>query len=151
MKNVESEKDTQYNFAYVLACGDPEIKLPLARELDARFGPKGYFWLPQLGGAKKLSSPDNESQRENILQDIRDAYSVHPFGLIVLVNHSTCGKYKLFGKSFSDPQKEEEFHKEELNKAAEFIKKEFPDMAVEIWYFLKAEQKMAWRRMLPKS
>lgn len=150
MKNGEEKKEVHYNFAYVLACGDPEIKLPLTRELDARFGTKGYFWLPQLGGAKKLSSPDYESQRENLLQDIRDAYSVHPFGLIVLINHSVCGKYKLSGVSFDDPQKEEKFHTEELKKAAEILKKEFPNMVVEIWYFLKAEQRVAWKLMLPK-
>lgn len=131
-------------FACVIACADTAIKLPLQREFDKCFGSKGYFWLPQLGGAKKLSSPDSESQRENLLQDIRDARAIHSFGLIVLVNHSICGKYKLSGQSFDDPQKEERFHRQELDNAADVIRKEFPDMAVEKHYFLKAEQRMAW-------
>lgn len=137
-------KETHYMFAYVLACGDPEIKLPLTRIFDQRFGPKGYFWLPELGGAKKLSSPDDGGQRKNLLRDIRDAHSIHTFGLMILVNHSICGKYKLSGRSFDDPQREKEFHTEELKKATEVIKKEFPNLAVEIHYFLKSEQRMAW-------
>ncbi len=151
MENGGDKKEVQDIFAYVLACGDPEIKLPLTREFNDRFGPKGYFWLPELGGSKDLSSPDIKGDRERLFRKIRDAYAVHHFGLIVLVNHSNCGKYKLSGVSFNDPRKEEEFHKEELNKAAEFIKKEFPDMVVEILYFLKVEQKTAWRRILSKS
>lgn len=132
------------NFAYVLACGDPEIKLPLTREFNGRFGPKGYFWLPELGGCKDISFPDVEGDRERILRKIKDACAVHPFGLIVLVNHSICGKYKLSGRSFDDHEKEERFHTEELKKAVEVVKNEFPNMAVEIHYFLKSEQRMAW-------
>lgn len=154
MKNgreKEETKEAHYNFAYVLACGDPEIKIPLTRELDARFGPKGYFWLPELGGCKDLSSPDVELDCDRIIGKIREAYDIHSFGLIVLINHSNCGKYKLSGVSFDDPQKEEQFHTEELKKAAEIIKNEFSDKTVETWYFLKAEQKVAWKRMLPHS
>ena len=152
MKNgreKEETKEAHYNFACVLSCGDPEIKISLTRELDAPFGPKGYFWLPELGGVKDFLSPDAPSDKDRLIRKIKKAHSIHPFGLIILINHSNCGAYKLSGHSFDDTQKEEQFHTEELKRAAEVIKKEFPGMVVEIWYFLKAEQKVAWKRMLP--
>ena len=153
MKNGR-EKDVtgeaHYIFAYVLACGDPEIKIPLTRELNALFGPKGYFWLPELGGVKDLLSPDVAGDEDRLIRKIKKANNVHRFGLALLINHSNCGAYKLSGCSFDDPRKEEQFHTEELMKAVEVIKKEFPDKVVEIWYFLKAEQKVAWKRMMPR-
>lgn len=140
----EEGREMHYTFAYILACGDPEIKIPLTREFDKRFGSKGYFWLPELGGVKDLSSPDVELDRDRLIGKMREAYEIHPYGLIVLINHSNCGKYKLSGKSFEDSGEEERFHTEELKKAAEILKEEFPEKATEAHYFLKAEQRMAW-------
>src|SRR3989344_3808594 len=93
-------------FAYVLACGDPTIRTPLTRYFDNRFGPMGYFWMPKLGGVKNLISPENTANGEYILCEIREAATIHPFGLVILINHSRCGKYKLAGVTFDDPQKE---------------------------------------------
>jgi len=131
-------------FAYVLACGDPAIKIPLTRNFDNRLGPKGYFWLPELGGVKNIVSPQEKTYRDYVLQKIRDAQNVHPFGLILLVNHSQCGAYKLARITFEDSQKEEAFHAEELKKAEEVLKKEFPELVVERHYFLKDKQRLAW-------
>ncbi len=139
-----SEDQTKYNFAYVLSCADPAIKPTLTRTFDERFGSKGYFWIPELGGVKDIVSPKDPAYREHIFQKIHDAKKVHSFGLIVLVNHSDCGAYRLAGNSFGDSREEETFHAEELKKAEDLIRKEFPDVAVERHYFLKGEQRTAW-------
>lgn len=133
-----------HHFAYVLACGDPEIKIPLTKIFDARFGPKNYFWLPQLGGVKKISSPQKSSQTEGVFDDIEMAQKVHPFGLIIVINHSDCGAYRLAGMTFETAEAEETHHRAELNKSVAVVLERFPNMEVETHYFLKKEQKMAW-------
>lgn len=133
----------QHIFAYVLACGDPKIRRELNRIFDARFGQSGYFWLPELGGAKDLTSPEIAGDTRRLLLKMRRAYKVHPFGLAVLVNHSNCGAYRLAGHIFTDLQAEERFHVEQLKAAENIVRKNFPKIAVEIHYFLKAEQRMA--------
>lgn len=135
--------ENQY-FAYVLACADPAIKIPLTRYLDERFGNQNYFWLPKLGGVKNLISPDKTIFIEYMLEEIKEAANVHPFELIILINHSQCGKYKLAGITFDDPKKEETFHTDELTKAEVLLKKKFPKMAIERHYFLKDKQRLAW-------
>ena len=132
-------------FAYVLACVDPKIRHELTRHFDNWFGGRNkYFWVPELGGVKDLVSPKNDSYRDHIVEKIQGARSVHPFGLIILINHSNCGAYRLAGVSFDEPQKEEAFHSEELNQAKGVVKKKFPNLAVEVHYFLKDEQRLAW-------
>jgi hypothetical protein len=133
------------HFAYILSCGDPKIRQRLTIELDRRFGgPDKYFWLPELGGVKNLSSPDTENDRQNILKKIKTAAKIHPFELMLLINHSDCGAYRLQGQTFDDSRKEEAYHAEELRRAEEIIKCEFPGLIVERHYFLKKEQRMAW-------
>lgn len=134
-----------YNFAYILACGDPKISAELLRYFDNRFARReNYFWLPELGGIKNLSSPKVESDCDYVIRKMKDAYAVHPFGLVILINHSDCGKYRLDGSSFNDAKEEERFHTEELKKAAKVVTDAFPNMTVEHHYFLKGEQRMAW-------
>lgn len=134
----------QHVFAYVLACGDPKIRHELNRVFDARFGQSGYFWLPELGGAKDLISPEVVGDVKRLLLKMRRAHKVHPFGLVVLVNHSICGAYRLAGHAFADLQTEERFHVEQLKAAEEVVRKNFPRVEVEVHYFLKNEQRMAW-------
>ncbi|MBI2640522.1 MAG: hypothetical protein HYW91_01390 [Candidatus Sungbacteria bacterium] len=131
-------------FAYVLACGDPKIRSRILWELDQRLGPENHFWLPELGGAKDLIMPEKDRDRERLLRKMETAAKVHRFGLIILINHSDCGAYRLSGHTFTDPQEEERFHVEQLKKAAEVVREKFPRVAVERHYFLKAEQRMAW-------
>lgn len=134
----------EISFAYVLVCLDPKIKDPLSRIFSSRFGAANYFMPTELGGVKDLLSPEVESDKDRLIRKMKMAYRVHPFGLIVLVNHSNCGAYNLTGHTFADPSEEEKFHTEELKKAVAVIKKAFPEVAVEYHYFLKDEQRLAW-------
>ncbi len=139
-----NEGRTPQNFAYVLACGDPKIRVELTRIFDARFGPNCYFWLPELWGVKDLASPDAGIDTEKLFSKMEKAGKVHPFGLVVLVNHSDCAAYRLAGRSFADHREEEGFHVEQLEVAKKVMRQFFPQMAVECHYFLKNEQRMAW-------
>lgn len=133
------------NFAYVLACADPKIRGPLTRHFDNRFGKERYFWVPELGGVKDLVSPVSDAFREHILAKMADAAKVHPFGLIILINHSNCGAYRLGEIMFDDSKKEEAFHTEELKKAGGAVRARFPSVAVELHYCLKEEGgRLAW-------
>lgn len=131
-------------FPYIIACVDPAIRDALILYFNKKFGRKQYFMPTEIGGVKDLLSPDNPEDRKHLLRKMRKAAKVHEFNLIVLVNHSNCGAYRLAGHVFDDRKAEEGFHREEMEKAAEILKKEFPGIPVKMHYFLKAEQKIAW-------
>ena len=136
--------ENEINFAYIISCGDPKIRAELTRFFDNRFGKEKYFWMPEFGGVKDLLYPNEEGDRKHILRKIQIAQKVHPFGLVILINHSACGAYALDGETFDDPKTGEAFHAEELKQAEVRIKDAFPKIAVEHNYFLKAEQRLAW-------
>ena len=136
---------TQTNMkAYVYACFDPRVWPFLAEIFDARFGRYNYFFDLDPGAVKNLVSPSDSHLPKIVMAKIKAAFTLHRFGILVLVNHSKCGAYKLAGKEFADAEKEENFHKRELARTVRLIKKEFPKMIVEIHYFLKEEGRMKW-------
>ena len=131
-------------FPYILACVDPAIRDALILLFNKKFGKKHYFMPTEIGGVKDLLSPDDPEDKKHLLRKMRKAAKIHEFDLIILVNHSDCGAYRLAGHNFRESKKEEAFHRAEMEAAAKILKKEFPGIPVKIHYFLKAEQKMAW-------
>lgn len=130
--------------AYVYTCFDPKVWPYLVEIFDKRFGRHNYFFDPDPGAVKNLVSPSDSHLPKIVVSKIKAAYLLHPFGILVLVNHSKCGAYKLAGKEFAGAVKEEEFHKRELGKAARLLKNDLPRLIIETHYFLKEESRLKW-------
>lgn len=129
---------------YVYTCFDPKIRRELERIFDARFRAEEYFFDSDPGAEKNLASPEIPADADFVIRKMKKAYALHPFELVVIVGHSDCGAYKLAGITFTDAKKEEDYHADELKKAAAVVKTAFPQIAVETHYFLKNEKRMAW-------
>lgn len=131
-------------FAYILTCVDPANLDTLVKIFNRRFGKGNYFMPTELGGVKSLVSPEKKSDKEFILRKMKTAAKVHAFDIVLLINHSNCGAYRLAGHTFKNADEEADFHKKEMLAAAKVVSKNFPGVKIEIAYFLKAKQKMAW-------
>lgn len=131
-------------FAYILTCVDPAIRDALVSIFNKRFGKGNYFMPAELGGVKSLVRPEKKSDKEFVLRKMKTAAKVHSFEVIVLVNHSGCGAYRLAGHVFESKDEEEAFHAGEMKKAKAILQKKFPEVKIETAYFLKVKQKMAW-------
>jgi len=131
--------------ALVYACFDPKVWPSVADIFNERFGRGNYFLYTDPGAAKNLVSPPlGFNVPRAVITKMKAAYALHSFKTIIIINHSKCGAYKLAGKEFNDQNREAEFHKRELEKAARILKKEFPKLTVETHYFLKEEDRMKW-------
>lgn len=78
------------------------------------------------GGAKSLSSPDDECERTFLLNQIKKSIKLHNPKKIVLMLHSDCGAYggiKAFG---GNEKREFRHHIAELRKAKKTLKKYLP-------------------------
>ena len=134
--------DSTNGYAYVLTCFDPANFSTLVQKFDQEIGKGRYFFPPAPGGVKSLLGSDQD--RNYVLSKIETARKVHPFGRILLINHSQCGAYRMAGMEFSNPEEEEVFHRQEMEKAAEILRRHFPEVSVETHYFRKDLQQMAW-------
>lgn len=107
--------------------------------LDAIFETFGLRWgdydpVLLAGGAKNISSPDEEGEQKVVLKSIRIAVEKHYAGRIVLLTHQNCGAYELAGHTFTNPDEERAFHEKELRLAGDIMFRHFPQAQIQLGY-----------------
>jgi carbonic anhydrase len=87
------------------------------------------------GGAKSLSSPEHESDRDFILAQVGKSTRLHGTERVILMLHSDCGAYGGLHKQFNgDGAKEVEHHRDELRRAYAVLRMAFPEAKVECYF-----------------
>jgi hypothetical protein len=90
------------------------------------------------GGAKCLASPEQESEREFVLDQIRTSIRLHRTKRVILMVHSDCGAYGGLEAFKNDAAAEAEHLRLELHLAARNLRSAIPGIAVE-GYFVDFE------------
>jgi carbonic anhydrase len=91
------------------------------------------------GGAKCLASPEHESEREFVLEQIRKSMRLHGARRVILMVHSDCGAYGGLASGFGgDARAEAAHHQHELVLAAANLLEAFPAIEVQ-GYFVDFE------------
>lgn len=86
------------------------------------------------GGAKCFASPESETEREFVLSQIETSIRLHGTKVVILIVHSDCGAYGGLQHFAGDAEAEREHHVNELAKAAEFISRKLPGVAVRSFF-----------------
>ncbi len=119
--------------AAVVWCFDHRFDLSLRKFLKW-IGVIHFDLVKVAGGAKCLASPDRESEREFILDQIRKSIRLHETRRVILMVHSDCGAYgglKSFGE---DALVEARHHRGELQSACQIVRAAFPGVQVDGYY-----------------
>jgi hypothetical protein len=82
------------------------------------------------GGAKGLASPERESDRQFVIDQIRTSVRLHGTKLVILKLHSDCGAYGGLEAFGGDARAEAEHHEAELLRAAECLRAAMPGIEV---------------------
>lgn len=112
--------------ALVLTCIDFRFHNKL-KEAIAKLKIKNYDLMSLAGGAKNLASPKKSEYQKTVLDNIKLAADLHKIKKVILVNHIDCGAYGGSGQH-KNLREEIVFHKSELKKAEEFVKRIFPNL-----------------------
>jgi len=119
--------------AAVLCCFDHRINLAVRKFLQ-----RNAITQPDMivvaGGAKTLASPRNDFERDFILEQIRLSIGLHACCRVILMSHSDCATYGGLAQFKGDRRAESAHHKTELERAAEMVQSEFPDVNVETYF-----------------
>lgn len=116
--------------ALVLTCIDFRFQDKLKDAL-VKLKIKKYDLLALAGGAKNLASPTKVIYQKMVLDNIKLAADLHKIKTVVLINHIDCGAYGGSIK-YKNLREETAFHKSELKKAEQFVKKTFPNLKTKI-------------------
>jgi hypothetical protein len=120
--------------AAVIWCFDNRFDLGFRKFLK-RIGVANSDPIKIAGGAKSLASPDHERDREFVLEQIRKSIRLHGTRRVILMLHSDCGAYGGLADGFGgDSRAEAEHHQEELQRAAEFLRKAIPGVEVDAYF-----------------
>lgn len=137
MKKVfhfESPREEYHCDAAILWCFDNRFELSFAKFLR-RIGVVHSDPIKIAGGAKCLASPEQESDREFVLEQIRKSMRLHGTKRVILMVHSDCGAYGgLAGAFHGDAQAEALHHKLELQHAAAKLAEAIPGLAIQGYF-----------------
>lgn len=86
------------------------------------------------GGAKVLVSPERESDRAFVLEQIRSSIRLHGTRRVILALHSDCGAYGRLARFQGNRVAEASHHEAELRRAAANLKQEIPGVEVQGYF-----------------
>ena len=141
MKKVfhfEAPRERYFCDAAIIWCFDNRFELGFRKFLK-RVGVANSDPIKIAGGAKCLASPELESDREFVLEQIRTSIRLHGTRRVILMVHSDCGAYGgLAGGFGGDAQAEAAHHQRELARAAANLLETIPGIEVQ-GYFVDFE------------
>lgn len=119
--------------AAVVWCYDNRFET-VFRKLLKRIGVFYSDPIRVAGGAKCLASPEHESDRQFVLEQIRKSMRLHGTRTVVLMLHSDCGAYGGLVAFNGDAGKEAQNHDADLKRAADFLQSTVPELTVKAFY-----------------
>ena len=137
MKKVfhfDAPREKYHCDAAILWCFDNRFELGFRKFLK-RIGVVNSDPIKIAGGAKCMASPEHESDREFVLDQIRKSMRLHSTRRVILMLHSDCGAYGgLAGGFGGDAAAEAEHHQRELELAAANLKAAIPGVEVQGYF-----------------
>jgi Putative carbonic anhydrase len=137
MKKVfhfDAPRDKYHCDAAIVWCFDNRFELGFRKFLK-RVGVVNSDPIKIAGGAKSLATPEHESDRQFVLEQLRKSVRLHGTRRIILMLHSDCGAYGgLEGGFNGDRERERRNHRADLELAAANLAAAIPGVAVESYF-----------------
>ena len=132
--HFDAPREKYHCDAAIVWCFDNRFELGFRKFLK-RIGVVNSDPIKVAGGAKCLASPEKESEREFVLEQIRKSIRLHGTRRIILMLHSDCGAYGgLAGGFFNDAAAERAHHREEFSRAVAYLEQAIPGLRIESYF-----------------
>jgi hypothetical protein len=135
--HFDSPREKYHCDAAVVWCFDNRFELGFRKFLK-RVGVFNSDPIKVAGGAKCLASPEHETERAFVLDQIRKSIRLHGTNRVILMLHSDCGAYGGLKAFHDDPRDEAENAAREMNRAAASLAAAIPGLSIE-GYFVDFE------------
>jgi hypothetical protein len=131
--HFDSPRDHYRCDAAVVWCFDSRFHIVMNKFLK-KLGIEYSDPIELAGGAKSLSTPDTDIDRAFVLEQIHDSVRLHGTKLVILMLHSDCGAFGGLAAFGGDPKVEAERQEQELQRAAEVLWKELPEIDIHAYF-----------------
>jgi len=137
MKKVfhfDAPREKYHCDAAILWCFDNRFELGFRKFLK-RIGVNYSDPIKIAGGAKCMASPEHESDRQFVLEQIHKSMRLHGTRRVILMLHSDCGAYSGLSGGFEcDTAAEAAHHERELQRAAANLRAAIPGIEVQGYF-----------------
>jgi len=137
MKKVfhfDAPREKYHCDAAILWCFDNRFELGFRKFLK-RLGVNYSDPIKIAGGAKCMASPEHESDRQFVLDQIRKSMRLHGTRRVILMLHSDCGAYGGLAEGFDgNAAAEAKHHEQELQRAAANLRAAIPNIDVQGYF-----------------
>jgi hypothetical protein len=132
--HFDAPREKYHCDAAILWCFDNRFELGFRKFLK-RIGVVNCDPIKIAGGAKCMASPDHETDREFVLEQIRKSIRLHGTRRVILMLHSDCGAYGGLAAGFgADAAAEAAHHERELQHAAANLRAAIPGIEVQGYF-----------------
>lgn len=132
--HFDAPREKYHCDAAIVWCFDNRFQLGFSKFLK-RLGIVNSDPIKIAGGAKCLASPERETDRDFVLEQIRKSIRLHGTKLVVLMLHSDCGAYGGLADGFGgNASLEAQHHERELRRAAESLLNAIPGLDVRCYF-----------------
>jgi carbonic anhydrase len=132
--HFDAPREKYHCDAAIVWCFDNRFELGFRKFLK-RIAVANSDPIKVAGGAKCLASPDQESEREFVLEQIRKSMRLHGTRRVILMLHTDCGAYGGLAAGFgNDPATERVHHREELSRATDYLERAIPGIEIESYF-----------------
>jgi hypothetical protein len=132
--HFDAPREKYHCDAAIIWCFDNRFELGFRKFLK-RIGVMNSDPIKIAGGAKCLASPELETEREFVLQQIRKSVRLHGTRRVILMLHSDCGAYGGLTAGFGgDTVAERAHHYEELVHAADNLARAIPEVEITAYF-----------------
>src|SRR5690349_11849171 len=131
--HFDAPREKYHCDAAIVWCFDNRFELGFRKFLK-RIGVVNSDPIKIAGGAKCLASPDHESDREFVIEQIRKSMRLHGTRRAILMLHSDCGAYGGLARFGHNAAGERAHHRAELRRAAENLSQAIPGLTVDQYF-----------------
>ena len=131
--HFDAPRDKYVCDAAIVWCFDNRFELGFRKFLK-RIGVVTSDPIKIAGGAKSIASPEQEAERQFVLDQIRKSMRLHGTKRAILMVHSDCGAYGGLEGFGGNARAEADHHSNELRKAADHLAKAIPGIEVKTYF-----------------
>ncbi len=140
---AEPAKATEHQAkALVLSCIDFRFLESERSFLALQHLNNQYDWTALAGASLALTGFPHTAEAEAFWDQLALSRQLHHIEKVIILDHQDCGAYasKIDPNLSQDPAREQQVHKDYLNRAYQKIQQRYPDLTVELYFItLKAE------------
>jgi carbonic anhydrase len=131
--HFDSPREHYQSDAAVVWCFDQRFDLASQKFLK-RNGVTITDVIKIAGGAKSLASPEQETDREFVLDQLLKSIKLHDTKRVILMMHSDCGAYGGLAAFRGDAAAEAAHHESELQRASSILRAAFPNLKIDAYF-----------------